>query len=117
MMPRITQFLFAALGLAATVAARADEPPETRTCLENRNIRAKEISAEHGYFARTPQGWWRNTGPACSAYGPNRALMSRSIENRQCRGDIVVVFDPFSRIEFGACVLGDWKRVDAPPKD
>jgi hypothetical protein len=120
-MPRTTHILIATLALTAAGAARADTPPktppETRMCLENRDIRAKDISAEHGYFARTPQGWWRNTGPACSAYGPNRALFTRSIENRQCRGDIVTVFDAFSRIEYGACVLGAWERVDAPPKD
>lgn len=112
------QGLIAAIGIIAAVPARAeDKPPETQLCIENRSIRAKEVSAEHGYFVRTPQGWWRNTGPACSAYGPNRALVTRSIENRQCRGDIVTVFDPFSRIEYGACVLGAWERVDAPPKD
>lgn len=116
-MPRTIRLAIALLGLTAAVAARAEEPPETRLCLENRSIRAKEVSAEHGYFVRTPEGWWRNTGPSCSAYGPNRALLTRSIENRQCRGDIVVVFDPFSRIEFGACALGAWERVPAPPKD
>jgi hypothetical protein len=112
------QGLVAVVGFAAAAPARADDkPPETQLCLENRSIRAKDVSAEHGYFARTPQGWWRNTGPACSAYGPNRALLTRSIENRQCRGDVVVVFDPFTRIEYGACPLGAWERVDAPPKD
>jgi hypothetical protein len=102
---------------APAAAAPAAVAPATRDCLENRDIRAREISAEHGYFARTPQGWWRNTGPACSAYAPNRALVTRSPQNRQCKGDIVVVFDPFSRIEFGACGLGAWERVEAPPKD
>jgi hypothetical protein len=109
----------AAPALAAPVLAapEASGAPETRTCLENRSIRAKDISAEHGYFVRTPQGWWRNTGPACSAYAPDRALLTRSTVDRQCRGDVVVAFDPFSKIEFGGCVLGDWQRVDAPPKD
>lgn len=110
--------LLAVVGLVAALPARADDkPPETQLCLENRSIRNKDASAEHGYFARTPQGWWRNTGPACSAYGPNRALVTRSTQDRQCRGDVVVVFDPFTRIEYGGCVLGAWERVDAPPKD
>ena len=123
-MLRIYRFAIAVQGLAAigglavAMPARADDkPPETQLCIENRSIRTKDVSAERGYFVRTPQGWWRNTGPACSAYGPNRALVTRSIENRQCRGDIVAVVAPFSRIEYGACVLGDWERVDAPPKD
>lgn len=109
--------LLAASGAADAPPKPADKPPETRACLENRDIRAREASAQHGYYARTPQGWWRNTGPACSAYAPNRALITRSPQNRQCSGDIVVVFDPFSRIEFGVCALGKWERVDAPPKD
>lgn len=117
-MPFSTRLAIAALGLVAAMPARAeDKPPETRLCLENRSIRTKDISAEHGYFVRTPQGWWRNTGPSCSAYAPDRALMTRSTQDRQCRGDVVVVFDPFSRIEFGSCVLGAWERVGAPPKD
>jgi hypothetical protein len=123
MMFRLLPLLLIA-GLAASAGAQtADQAaptdpkaPETRNCLSNRDIRAREMSAEAGYFARTPQGWWRNTGPACSVYAPNRALLTRSIQDRQCRADIVVVFDAFSRIEYGACVLGDWVRVDAPPE-
>ena len=103
--------------LAAAPAAAADDPPATQLCLENRAIRAKDISAVNGYFARTSQGWWHNTGPSCSAYARDRALLTRSTQDRQCRGDLVEVFDPFSRIVFGTCVLGGWERVSAPPKD
>ena len=110
--------LIVAVSLAvAAPALAADAPPETRLCLENRDIRTKDLSPANGYFARTSQGWWRNTGPACAAYARDRALATRSIENRQCRSDVVTVFDPFSRIEFGGCVLGAWERVAAPPKD
>lgn len=109
--------LAALLGLAASMPARAADPPETRLCLENPDIRAKDLSPVNGYFARTSQGWWRNTGPACAAYSRDRALATRSTANRQCRGDQVTVFDPFSRIEYGGCVLGAWERVSAPPKD
>lgn len=112
------QKLFAGLlwVLAAPAAAAPPAtPPETTRCLSNRDIRAKVTTAADGYFARTRQGWWRNNGQVCSAYGPNRALVTRSIEDRQCRGDLVVVFDPVSRIEFGSCALGDWVRVDGPP--
>lgn len=107
----------AVLVAVAAPAFAADTPPETRLCLENRSIRAKDLSPANGYFVRTSQGWWRNTGPSCAAYARDRALITRSTENRQCRGDVVVVFEPFSRIEFGSCVLGAWERVSAPPKD
>lgn len=107
--------MLAVMALPALAEEKAGGP-ETRLCLENRSIRTKDVSAQNGYFARTPQGWWRNTGPSCTAFGPNRVLVTRSVQNAQCRGDIVRVVDPFSQIEFGACVLGAWERVDAPPK-
>ena len=97
------------------VASEPVVPPETAMCLPNRDIRAKVTTAADGYFARTPRGWWRNTGPACSAYAPTRALVTRSTQDRQCRGDLVIAFDAVSRIEFGSCLLGDWVRVDGPP--
>lgn len=119
---RLTTLLLFA-GLAAPALAQAQTAPseaetaETRACLENRTVRAKDITAANGYFARTPQGWWRNTGPSCTAYARDRALVTRSTQDRQCRGDVVEVFDPFSRISFGSCILGDWERVSAPPKN
>ena len=110
---RMTMMLL--LAAIATPAIAADQPPATRLCLENRAIRAKDLSAEHGYFARTSQGWWRNTGTACPAFARDRALMTRSPSDRQCRGDVVTVFDPISRMEFGGCALGGWERVEGPP--
>lgn len=117
MISLMASLLLAAGSAAEPPATPADAAPETRACLENREIRARQTSAESGYFARTPRGWWRNNGPPCSAFAPNRALSTFSPQNRQCQGDIVRVFDPFSRLEFGACVLGNWERVEAPPKD
>lgn len=116
-MPGTVHLIIAMLAVVAVTPVHAEEPPKSSMCLSNRDIRAKDISAEHGYFARTPQGWWRNNGPACSAFGPNRAIITRSNQDRQCRGDLAVMFDPVSRIEYGACLLGNWQRVDAPPKD
>jgi hypothetical protein len=105
--------LLVALGIAAPVAAAPD--PTVKTCISNRDIRAKRLSAADGYFVQTSQGWWRNTGAACPAFAKDRALITRSTSDRQCRGDQVSVVDPFSRIEYGGCVLGSWERVAAPP--
>ncbi len=105
----------AAAAPVAPPAAASGTPPKTVLCLNNRDIRTRVTTAADGYFAQTSQGWWRNTGAACSAYAPSRTLVTRSIENRQCRGDLVVVVDLLSRMEFGSCALGDWVRVDAPP--
>nr|WP_310522895.1 hypothetical protein [Polymorphobacter sp.] len=103
------------LGLGLPVMA-AETPATSRDCLANRDIRAKRLSAGDGYFAQTRQGWWRNTGAVCPAFAKDRALVTRGNNDRQCSGDLVEVFDPFSRIGYGACVLGGWERVaDAPP--
>ena len=87
----------------------------TKSCLANRDIRAKRLSSETGYFAQTRSGWWHNIGKACPAYGADRALVTRSTVDRQCSGDLVSVFDTFSRIEYGACALGRWEKVAGPP--
>lgn len=115
-------WLFAA-ALALVVAAPAfagivssGMRPENQKCLENRDIRAKNLSQQSGYFAQTPKGWWRNAGPTCAAYRRDMALFTQSTQNRQCQGDLVRVFDPISKIEFGSCVLGDWERVSEPPE-
>jgi len=97
---------------AAMPALAAEAPPaEPQECLANRDIKARRMTAEQGYFVRTNRGWWHNLGPACAAYGRNRALITRSLNDRQCRGDVVSVVDPFSRMEFGGCGLGAWQRV------
>ena len=114
----LTHRLIAAIVLTVGAPAIVETAaPETRLCLQNRDIRTKDMSAANGYYVRTSQGWWRNTGASCSAYARDRALRTQSVQNAQCRGDVVTVFDPFSRIEFGGCVLGAWERVTAPPKD
>lgn len=115
--PMLVACILAASTPASAASADEPAPPETRSCLENRAIRARDVSAANGYFARTPQGWWRNTGPSCAAYGHDRALITRSTQDRQCQGDVVEVFDMLTRITFGACILGAWERVSAPPKN
>ena len=104
--------LFAGVSVPAVAAISPSAP---RDCLANQDIRAKRLSAGEGYFAQTRAGWWRNTGAACPAFARDRVLVTRSNSNRQCRGDLVEVFDAFSRIGFGGCALGGWERVEAPP--
>lgn len=106
------------LALAVPVLAGpalAAEPASDRKCLENRDIRQKQLSAADGYFVRTSRGWWRNSA-ACSAYGKGRALRTNAYNDRQCRNDLVEVFDAYSRIGYGACTLGDWQKVAGPPE-
>jgi len=104
--------------MAAPALAGATPATGSQECLANRDIKTRRMTAEKGYFARTSKGWWHNLGPSCAAYDPNRVLITRSLNDRQCRGDIVSVVDPFSRIEFGGCALGAWDQVadsEVPP--
>ncbi len=96
-------------------AALAAEPATTKQCMANRDIRAKRLSPELGYYVKTSNGWWRNTGAACPAYAPDRALITRSYNDRQCSGDTVETIEPHSRITYGGCVLGGWEKVAAEP--
>lgn len=102
-------------GLAAPALAAEPTTPETRDCLQNRSIRAKRLSAEQGYFVQTSQGWWRNTAGGCPAYGPRRAISTNSTADRQCKGDVVQVFDAQTRIGYGGCPLGAWEKLAAAP--
>ena len=98
---------------AAPVLAADTVASVTQSCLGNRDIKQRRMTAAEGLYVRTVKGWWHNLGPSCSAYGRDRALITRSLNNQQCRGDIMTVVDPFSRIEFGGCALGDWQQVAA----
>ena len=100
---------------AAALPAAAAPPQSPRDCISNRDIRQKRMAPDTGYFVRTSAGWWHNTGPACSAWRANASLSTRTNNDRQCRGDVVGVFDPRSQITFGACNLGAWERVEGPP--
>ena len=105
------------LALSAGVAAAPPTSPPTaatRICIANRDIKAKNLSAEHGYYVRTSSGWWRNT-VSCPVFAPDRALVTRSFNDQQCRGDQVEVFHPFSRINYGGCALGAWEKAAGPP--
>jgi hypothetical protein len=109
--------LIATMNGAPATPAAASAVAVQQDCLPNRDIKVRRLSAEQGYFARTSRGWWRNLA-LCPAYGPNRALITRGLSDRQCRGDIVTIVDPFTRMEFGGCGLGAWQQVaddEVPP--
>lgn len=104
-----------ALPAAAGTPASAAPRSESRACLFNKDIRAKRLSAEKGYFAQTNRGWWHNQGAACPTYAPTRALQTNGYEDRQCDGDLVQVFEPRTRVTFGGCVLGRWQLLAGAP--
>jgi hypothetical protein len=44
----------------------------------------------------------------CPEVSSGRAIRVRTPETRFCRGDIVTVFDPVSRMDYGSCNLGEF---------
>lgn len=107
--------LFAAPAIAAPAPATPAAAGQTRACLFNRDIRAKNLSAEKGYYVQTIHGWWHNEGAACPTFAPDRALRTNAYEDRQCDGDLVQIFEPITRVTYGGCVLGRWARIDGVP--
>jgi hypothetical protein len=113
-----------ALLLAALVAGPAIAQPEaqaqkpaTQDCLITRNIMQAQAGADRHWYARLRDGsWWRNSMD-CPALALRRALVHVSPIGSQCRGDIVQVVDfTLGGVNFGGCGLGDWEKVDGPPK-
>ena len=109
--------------LLSTPALAADPPAppkpaaETRSCIDNREIRSSRISRTAGYFVQTRNGWWRNAIGQCGLMRPDSVLVTQSTMNRQCRGDIVQMVDRMTQFALGACGLSDWEKVDGPPAD
>lgn len=101
---------------AAVAATTTPDNRQPRACITNRDIRAKRLSAEAGYYVQTRQGWWRNAAGACAALRPDAAVITASNSDRQCSGDVVQLVNPFSRIGYGGCPLRAWEPVAGPPE-
>lgn len=105
--------LMVPLLLAVAAPAPAASPaPVARNCLPSRQMTGERLSAEKGYFVRTRQGWWRNTGPMCPFLGPNRLLVAVRPNDDLCSSDLVNVVENYQRINLGVCTLGSWERVE-----
>lgn len=96
----------------AAAPAPAAAPAVTRKCLMNRGMRGQRLSREAGYFVQNGEGWWRNTGPACALFGPQRVVVSVTPNDRQCSGELINIVDSYQRVNLGACTLGEWQKVD-----
>ncbi len=105
---RVLMSLFLVAGIVQPALADDRKP---QLCLDNRTINESRFSRDEGYFAKNGPGWWQNKMRGCNLLAPNRAIKTLSTINRQCSGDQLVVFDNFSQIEFGVCVLEQWEPV------
>lgn len=102
--------------LARAIGNRTAESPVD--CVMERDL--QDNQAEHGtivFRTRSNALVYVNRPPgSCPYLNRDRAIRIRTISDRLCRGDIVEVFDPVSRVEFGACGLGDFTPYRRAPR-
>ena len=68
-------------------------------------------------FERGGGRYYRNdVGPNCAALRPDRALITRDLAFGFCEGDLFEVFEPLSRINYGACTFGAFVPYQRPAK-
>jgi hypothetical protein len=60
--------------------------------------------------------WVNRPAGGCPSLEFGRALRVRTTSSQLCRNDIVTVFDPVSRSEYGGCGLGDFEPYRRFPR-
>ena len=80
------------------------------SCLNQRDIRGNRSVGEAVLLFDGPGDLvYVNRPPGgCPSLDHGRALSTRTMGTRLCRGDLARVFDPTSGIEYGGCSLGDF---------
>lgn len=76
--------------------------------LVNKNVIVFEMRG-HRYFRN-------DIAPACAALDPDRAIITHEVAIGICEGEIFSVFDPLSRINYGACTFGPFTPYELPPR-
>jgi len=81
------------------------------SCVPLRDLRSNRSAGEGAIvFEGHTDRLWVNRPPAgCPDLSFGRTLQIRTSGSQLCRGDIAVVFDPVSGMEFGGCGLGDFE--------
>jgi hypothetical protein len=87
------------------------------SCVSQRDLGGNRSAGDDAiiFSGRTRSMLYVNRPAAgCSSLDFGRALIIRTSGSQLCRGEIVTVYDPISRTEFGGCGLGDftpYKRI------
>jgi hypothetical protein len=96
--------------LAAELRNYEQSGPPT-SCVNQRDLGGNRSAGEDAiiFSGRTGNTLYVNR-PAggCASLDFGRALIVRTSGSQLCRGEIVTVFDPVSRTEYGGCGLGDF---------
>jgi hypothetical protein len=95
--------------LADELRGRTAEPAVS--CVNQRDLRGNRSVGEGAilFDGPTSRVVYVNRPPSgCPELSSGRALITRTPSTRLCEGDIVTVFDPVSRSEYGSCGLGQF---------
>ena len=86
-------------------------------CLRSREIVGQTLVNQSVIvFEMRGHRYYRNDiAPACGALNPDRSIVTREYTSGICKGDIFQVFDPTSRIGYGACTFGPFTPYELPP--
>jgi hypothetical protein len=81
------------------------------SCVSMRTLQGNRSIGEGAIVFDGPPGRkWVNRPPAgCPSLEFGRALRVRTSGSQLCRNEIVTVFDPVARTEYGGCGLGDFE--------
>ncbi len=101
--------------LLAAVPAAAEPVTGSRSCLSANQIRSTTLTDAHEIMARVGRTFWRNGTGGCDVIQKDRGFALQSTQAQYCSGDIVSVFDPGSRFQYGACTLGPWEKLPGKP--
>jgi hypothetical protein len=80
-------------------------------CVSTRDLQGNRSAGETAIVFSGIGGrkWVNRPAAGCPDLGFSRALKTRTTGSQLCRGDIAVVFDPVSGIDYGGCGLGDFE--------
>ncbi len=104
-------FLFIGAAVPAVAQPQPQAPPATRSCLSANQIKSTTLTDAHEIMAKVNRSVWRNAAGGCDVLRKDRGFVLQSPQARYCSGDIVQVFEPLTRFEYGACTLGTWEKV------
>lgn len=86
-------------------------------CIRSRDIVGQTLVNQSVIvFETRGHKYYRNDiAPACGALNPDRSIVTHEFTSGICKGDIFQVFDPMSRIGYGACTFGPFTPYELPP--
>ncbi len=92
--------------LAAALAGRTAGPPQD--CLREADLGSQEAYGNRAIlFTSRDDVVYVNRPPSvCPGLAYGGGIKVKTPMSRLCRGDIITVFDPISKMEIGGCALG-----------